>query len=198
MAATASTQKEGGPHAKGPFPPFAPEHFGSQLVWFAIAFGLLYLLLARFVLPRIAFDPRNAPRAGRFRSRGGGQAQGRERDCDRRLREIAGRRPRPRPGGGRRASAAGRGRSRPPPHRARSLARPASGRCRACDRGDPQHGDEGGARHRHRSRGRHRRAAAGYAASQTRARTRGRHRAALRRRACSISTKPNSGSRSPS
>ena len=60
MAATASTQKEGGPHAKGPFPPFPPEHFGSQLVWFAIAFGLLYLLLARFVLPRIASILRSA------------------------------------------------------------------------------------------------------------------------------------------
>jgi F-type H+-transporting ATPase subunit b len=39
---------------KGPFPPFAKEHFGSQLLWFAIAFALLYFLLSWVALPRVA------------------------------------------------------------------------------------------------------------------------------------------------
>ena len=38
----------------GPFPPFAKEHFGSQLLWFAIAFALLYFLLSWVALPRVA------------------------------------------------------------------------------------------------------------------------------------------------
>ena len=36
------------------FPPFASESFTSQLLWFAIAFGLLYYLMSRVALPRIA------------------------------------------------------------------------------------------------------------------------------------------------
>ena len=36
------------------FPPFDANQFGSQLLWLAISFGLLYYLLAKVVLPRIA------------------------------------------------------------------------------------------------------------------------------------------------
>lgn len=54
--ATASTKSgtkaQGG--AKGVFPPFQKETFGSQIVWLAIAFVALYVLLARFALPRLA------------------------------------------------------------------------------------------------------------------------------------------------
>jgi F-type H+-transporting ATPase subunit b len=48
----AHTGAQGGP--KGVFPPFNKETFGSQLLWFAIAFAALYLLLARVALPRLA------------------------------------------------------------------------------------------------------------------------------------------------
>lgn len=36
------------------FPPFDAHTFPSQLIWFAIAFGALYLLMSRIALPRIA------------------------------------------------------------------------------------------------------------------------------------------------
>jgi F-type H+-transporting ATPase subunit b len=41
----------GGEH--GAFPPFDPATFGSQLLWLAISFGLLYLLMSRVAIPRI-------------------------------------------------------------------------------------------------------------------------------------------------
>lgn len=40
-------------HGKKPFPPLDPTHFASQLIWFAIAFGALYLIMSRVALPRI-------------------------------------------------------------------------------------------------------------------------------------------------
>nr|WP_255599551.1 F0F1 ATP synthase subunit B [Afifella sp. IM 167] len=40
--------------AHGAFPPFDPSTFLSQLIWLAIFFGLLYILLSRVALPRVA------------------------------------------------------------------------------------------------------------------------------------------------
>ncbi|MDE1173048.1 MAG: F0F1 ATP synthase subunit B [Parvibaculaceae bacterium] len=47
------TQAHGGEHSGG-FPPFKAQTFPSQLLWLVISFGLLYVLLSRIALPRIA------------------------------------------------------------------------------------------------------------------------------------------------
>jgi len=52
--ATPTTTSTGAHEAKGAFPPFAPETYASQLLWFAIAFGLLYYVMSRIALPRVA------------------------------------------------------------------------------------------------------------------------------------------------
>ena len=43
----------GQPSHGGAFPPFESHTFLSQLVWLALAFGLLYYLMAKVALPRI-------------------------------------------------------------------------------------------------------------------------------------------------
>jgi len=51
MATSAHTEV---PHEKGPFPPFESKNFPSQLVWLALSFVVLYVLLSKVVLPRVA------------------------------------------------------------------------------------------------------------------------------------------------
>ena len=51
MATSAHTEV---PHKKGPFPPFESKNFPSQLVWLGLSFVVLYVLLAKVVLPRVA------------------------------------------------------------------------------------------------------------------------------------------------
>ena len=50
MATSAHTEVPG---AKPQFPPFNKETFASQLVWFAIFFIALYVMIGRFAIPRI-------------------------------------------------------------------------------------------------------------------------------------------------
>lgn len=50
-ATGAHTEAEG--HGKGGFPPFQSETFASQLVSFAFAFVLLYVIVSKLALPRV-------------------------------------------------------------------------------------------------------------------------------------------------
>ncbi|WP_316861359.1 F0F1 ATP synthase subunit B [uncultured Cohaesibacter sp.] len=51
----AHTEVAGGGHEEGGnFPPFDSSTFGSQLLWLAITFGLLYYIMSKVALPRIA------------------------------------------------------------------------------------------------------------------------------------------------
>jgi F-type H+-transporting ATPase subunit b len=47
---TAHTEQPAGHSA---FPPFQSEHFPSQLLWLAVTFVLLYVLMSRIALPRV-------------------------------------------------------------------------------------------------------------------------------------------------
>ncbi|MGE0828302.1 MAG: F0F1 ATP synthase subunit B' [Hyphomonadaceae bacterium] len=51
--AAAHGAAHGAEHGSGVFPPFDATTFSSQLVWFAITFGVLYYVLSRFVLPKV-------------------------------------------------------------------------------------------------------------------------------------------------
>jgi F-type H+-transporting ATPase subunit b len=54
QGATHGTVEHGAEHhGGGDFPPFDTNNFAPQLVWLALIFGLLYILMSRIALPRI-------------------------------------------------------------------------------------------------------------------------------------------------
>ncbi len=42
-----------GTAGKAAFPPFDPWHFPSQIFWLVLLFGFLYIVLSRFILPKL-------------------------------------------------------------------------------------------------------------------------------------------------
>src|SRR6478735_8549339 len=58
----ATTEAEGGEHHATVFPPFDASTFGSQILWFAITFVVLYVLMSRVAIPQIGsiLDKRRA------------------------------------------------------------------------------------------------------------------------------------------
>ena len=50
MAAPTATTEAPAQHG---FPPFETQYFASEIVWLALSFGLLYVLMSRVVVPRI-------------------------------------------------------------------------------------------------------------------------------------------------
>jgi F-type H+-transporting ATPase subunit b len=65
----ATTEAEGGEHHATVFPPFDASTFGSQILWFAITFAVLYVLMSRVAIPQIGsiLDKRKARIEGDLR-----------------------------------------------------------------------------------------------------------------------------------
>ncbi|WP_235935648.1 ATP synthase subunit B family protein [Devosia aurantiaca] len=59
-ADTHSTAEVHADESHGVFPPFDPATFPSQLLWLAITFGALYVVMSRVALPRLGGSSKTA------------------------------------------------------------------------------------------------------------------------------------------